>query len=303
MPKTRKKTSYDQLYNQAPLTEPLDRFKISVQAVLMALDATNQFSKKQSAKLHRLSTDWKDIGSEIRSWQGYASHTAQELQKANNDSNASGGFIPNEQELKELRDNIEQAYKEYLEHDRELNQDDPNFQQLFTLTLPMYFIYLIAIWDAFILDTAKQILSVHPHLITTSNKIPEVSRAALWNCETLDEVRNCLLDAEMQRLDTDRNNLINTFKDYWGIDWQDSGIGLPLIAELRARRDIWVHNQGKVNRRYLEMLVKSNSQTLLKVGKTATIDVSYLETAIITLTILSVHIHSQAHLKHYSSKQ
>mgnify|MGYP001281129557 CR=1 FL=1 len=289
---------FEGYFNQVPITYPLDNYKKSMEAVITTISAAIGFSKRQSAKLRRINEEWNVLGNEILSWEGYTAQTPEQLQKAKKEANGRWS-VPNEEQLSNMRTELKETYDYYLKMDREFHKTDPDFEEQLKTTLPMYFIYAITIWDAFINDTTKRILSVHPHIITTSNKPTEISRSVLWACENMEEVRDYLLEAEVQKYDYDRDNLIRSFKEYWGIDWQDSGIGLSTITEFRSRRDIWVHNQGKVNRQYLEMLSKANRNNILKIGESAKIVLEYLSASINALTILAVFIHSKAHEKHY----
>ena len=71
-----------------------------------------------------------------------------------------------------------------------------------------------------------------------------------------------LIESEIRKLDSSRKTLVETFKDYWGIDWEQSGVPMEEVMEIRARRDLWVHNQGKVNNQYLTMVGKQTSLEL-----------------------------------------
>jgi hypothetical protein len=165
------------------------------------------------------------------------------------------------------------------------------------ILMPMVFVYLVTCWDAFVLDTVRNILRVHPQVITTGDAKTEMSRAALWGARSIADVRNDLIEEVVRDLDYDRKKLVKYFADYWGIDWKESGILLDDVVEIRARRDIWVHNNGVVNKQYVEMVGEDNS---LKEGQVAKISGQYIDASVDKLTALAIYIHGLAHEKHYS---
>lgn len=172
------------------------------------------------------------------------------------------------------------------------------YERQMSILIPINFIYLVTVWDAFILDTARAILRVNPQLITTSEDTVPINRADLWHLNSSQDIREYLIESEINRLDHDRKKLVKCFGDYWGINWGDAGIPLDNIIEIRARRDIWVHNRGMVNNQYINMV---SGNTSLKVGQIASIGDDYFVTSTALLLTLAAHIHKVAHKKHYSS--
>ncbi len=163
--------------------------------------------------------------------------------------------------------------------------------------LQMAFIYLVTVWDAFVLDTARAILRIHPELISKSENKTDLAKSDLWFLGSTEELREALIELEIRRLDGDRKKLAETFNSYWGIDWGDSGIQTDTIVEIRARRDLWVHNRGRVNNQYIQMV---RGQTPLGLGQIAEIDREYFTASLFALTQLAVGIHRIADEKHYS---
>ena len=163
--------------------------------------------------------------------------------------------------------------------------------------MQMAFIYLVTIWDAFILDTTRAILRIHPELISKSENKTDLTKSDLWYLGSAEELREALIELEIRRLDSDRSKLVDTFNTYWGIDWKDSGVPIDIIVEIRARRDIWVHNRGRVNDQYIQMV---KGETSLNRGQIAEIDSGYMTSALFRLTELAIYIHKIAEEKHYS---
>jgi hypothetical protein len=172
------------------------------------------------------------------------------------------------------------------------------------MILPMVFVFLVTVWDAFILDTVRRLLRVNPEMITESNEEVRVNVQFLLSVESNEDIRNYIMDIKdyiiedkVRRLDHNRRELIRCFRDEWGINWEKSGIELNDIVEIRARRDIWVHNQGMVNRQYINMVGERN---LIGLEKKAQIDIEYFDNCLKKLTELAVYIHRIAHEKYYA---
>jgi len=172
------------------------------------------------------------------------------------------------------------------------------YQKQKSMLMPMVFVYMVTIWDAFIMDTVRKILEFHPQLITANKDATiEVSKAFLWSVQSIGDVRNHLIEDVVRDLDYNRKKLVEYFLDYWGIDWEKSGVPLDDIIEIRARRDIWVHNKGMVNKQYLDMV---DERTSFEEGQVAEIDTQYIDTCLHKLTRLAVYIHATAYTKHYA---
>ena len=75
---------------------------------------------------------------------------------------------------------------------------------------------------------------------------------------------------------------------------------LSEVIEIRARRDIWVHNKGIVNKQYIRMVSDEQS---VKEGEVGEIDDEYLQDCMVKLTRLAGYIHRIAHEKHYAKTE
>jgi len=125
-----------------------------------------------------------------------------------------------------------------------------------------------------------------------------VSKSILWNADNLNDVKDYIINQEVSKLSDGKKMLIETFGDHWGIDWSKSGQSLKDLKEITARRNIWVHNYGKIDAEYLRMIGSKDSKRL---GETAEVTRSYLTENTTKLVELSIHIHKVADKKHYAS--
>lgn len=213
-----------------------------------------------------------------------------EYKKALDDLRESHNGILND--IKYVRDTVNQ----WDSTEDQLLQILPTRNVAFVL-MPMAFVYLVAIWDAFITDTTRCILRIHPQLISDCTTNIQLSKSDVWNLGTNQDIREYLIELEVRKLTEERKKLIDTFRDYWGIDFQKSLVNLEDIVEIRARRDVWVHNSGVVNKQY-ERLV--GDATTFEKGQIAEITYEYFEESLVKLIVLAGFIHKTAFSKHYS---
>lgn len=310
--------SWDNIFATAPLSEPLKTYKNSLQAIVNLIGTSLNAIKREEESTRELLEDAKkfveDLATDIipsfkqrRDEQTKNLHEMNDLKKR---------FKPKmNQELiskhttltkqisnfrKDIQNTIKRAkedHKKYSSLCTDLSQRLKSHQLEQQLLRPMAFVYLVTIWDAFIFDTARKILRAHPHLISESTSKIEVSKSDLWSLNSVNELHDYLIETEIRNLDGERKKLIDCFKDYWGIDWEQSQISLDDIKEIRARRDIWVHNRGIVNQQYLSMV---GDGATLKLDQLAEITDAYLIESLAKLTKLAIYIHKIADEKHYS---
>jgi hypothetical protein len=315
MPK--KQLSWDDLFATIPLSEPLTTYKDSIQAIINLVGTSLGAIQQKEESTQKLLEEMKKLAEELAidtipsfmEMRDGRTRSLQELRKLKK----RFALQMNEENLKDLetlteenrnlrkriQNNIrtmKRRYKEYSSLCTELSQELQAHKLERQLLIPMSFVYLVTVWDAFILDTARKILHVHPNLISGSTNTIEVSKSTLWGLGA-NELRDYLIDIEVRNLDIDRKKLVNCFKEHWGIDWEKSSVPLNKVIEIRARRDIWVHYKGVVNQQYLSMV---GDDATLKFGQLAEITDEYLFDSLAELTILAIYIHKGAHKKHYS---
>jgi len=300
MPK--KASLFSSLFEGVTLSEPLKVFKSNVEAIgfigwksLGEIDRENKRVRKLEEEATSLKRDWEKLIKGAEETLGQFRSVKMRLRG----DEFKDATEQADKQMKKLKGMMVQGKRwvgpqgvdagpreliEYLEKTQEV-------------LMPMLFVFLVTIWDAFILDTARRILGIHPSLITGGNQEIRVSAAFAWNIKNPEDMRNYLIEEKVRYLDGNREELLKCYREYWGIDWEKSGIALSEVIEIRARRDIWVHNKGIVNRQYLNMVGKGRS---LKEGQVAQIDGEYLTDCLVKLTKLAVYIHNIAHKKHYA---
>lgn len=301
MPK--KQSSLSDLADEVLLSEPFNTFMSNVEAISsllgmtseaiskrehelkQSLDKTAEDKKYQEVQLQEDKDRLKELY-KMRSQIGSEKEINKELkrliERARTLIMERKGFI------KGLGSHIDETYRPLLDI----------YQRRKAVLMPMVFVYLVTIWDAFVMDTVRKILGVHPQLMTANRDAKiEVSKAFLWSAHSIEDVRNHLIEEVVRDLDYNRKRLLEYFADYWGIDWEKSGIALRDVVEIRARRDIWVHNKGMVNKQYLDMV---GERTSFEEGQVTEIDTQYIDACLHKLTRLAVYIHKIAYIKHYT---
>lgn len=120
------------------------------------------------------------------------------------------------------------------------------------MLLEMGYIYLIALFDAYLTDVFTAVLIFKPEILKskkqlTYEKIIELSEQG--------GLISFLAHREMNELSYKSIGEQNDFyKSRFGIDLENSGIPLKVLTELRATRNILVHNRGVVNHIFLELI-------------------------------------------------
>jgi len=111
---------------------------------------------------------------------------------------------------------------------------------------------------------------------------------ALWNYQ---------IEYKVRKLSSKQKAVLRCFNQDWKIDLKSSGVPLDKVIEIRARRNIWVHNKGVINQQYIDMVGGDTSHKRERVAK---ITYKYLAESEATLNKLAVYIHKVAHEKYYA---
>ncbi len=310
-------TSIDDLFAQAPFSEPLKAFKENIDAVNNLVGTS---AKAIKLKREEIGGWLREYQEKRNQWIAVKARVNEDLQKFREQRvihghGDMGKFAEDNEsmavekerlidEIERLIDEITRVMSATDEQDKilwglydELQERSRSSLLELQILMPMSFIFVVTVWDAFILDTARKILSIHPQLISKSEDKIDLTKSDLWVLYNRDELHDALIESEIRKLDGDRPKLVETFKVYWGIDWTRSTVPLDMIVEIRARRDLWVHNQGRVNKQYVKMV---KAHTPLNLGQVAEITDDYFAESLFHLTAMAVYNHRIADEKHYS---
>jgi len=301
----KKRSSISVLFGGVTLSEPLKTFKGNVEAMVYIAQMSSyriRGHKDQVSKLYKDGIKSKEEQEKKLREDERVLKNVLEMEAVVREKETSERSKKLAKWARETLEGIVAREKKFVDRWDSLNkgwvESLNKYEKAKENLMPMVFVYIVTIWDAFILDTVRRILRVHPQVIVgKKNATVEVKASFLWDVKSTEDIRNYLIEDKVRQLDGNRNELLKCFGDDWGIDWKMSGIKLIDIIEIRARRDIWVHNGGVVNRQYLNMVGKNG---LLREGEVAQIDGEYLDECLEKLTRLAVYVHRVAEEKHYA---
>lgn len=146
-----------------------------------------------------------------------------------------------------------------------------------TLTLRMSFVYLMALFDAYLSDTFEAVVRSKPEVLRSKKQL---TYEKALEFSSMEDLIKYLAMREINELSyRSIKDQVDYYRDRFGFAISECGVSVDTLTELRARRNIFVHNNGMVNHLYLE-LVPLTAYTL---GEIITVSSEYFEDAVRTL--------------------
>lgn len=125
------------------------------------------------------------------------------------------------------------------------------------MLLNMGFIYLVALFDAFLADAFTSFLLSRPEAMKSGKQLT-YERVIDLVAEGADSLLKFMAQSEIHRLSyASIADQAEYYKTKFKIDLSDSGVGIDVLTEIRARRNLLVHNNGVVNKLYLDTVRSS----------------------------------------------
>lgn len=152
----------------------------------------------------------------------------------------------------------------------EMNRQIHLSEQYPNMLLEMGFIYLVALFDAYLLDVFCAVLTHRPETLKSSKK--QLSYDRIVDLQASSAIIPYLAQREMNEVGY--KTIVEQAEYYeskFNIKIADSGVALDDLAEIRATRNLLVHNNGIVNPIYLESVHNSK----YKPGERVVIDLDY----------------------------
>lgn len=138
----------------------------------------------------------------------------------------------------------------------------------------MSFVYLIALFDAFLSDIFEAVVRNRPEMLRSKKQITYEKALEFSSVEDLVKY---LAKRELNELSyRSIKDQADYYNDRFGLALADSGVSIDTLAELRATRNLLVHNNGIVNDIYLEQI----PITTYMVGDSVVVDSAYFGLAI-----------------------
>jgi hypothetical protein len=130
-----------------------------------------------------------------------------------------------------------------------LNEDiNPHFP---AMVHRMAFIDLVAHFDAFLSDAFEAVMVAQPN--TLKSKMKQIDYETLLSYSSIEELVRYLVKRELHEVGYKSiRDQAKYYKDRFGVDLAASGIGLEVLVEIQAIRNLFLHNDGIVNELYLK---------------------------------------------------
>lgn len=160
------------------------------------------------------------------------------------------------------------------------------------LALRMSFVYLVALFDAFLTDAFEAVIHQRPEMLKSKKQI---SYEKLLDFSSLDSLVEYMAKREMNELSYKSiKEQAEHYRDRFGVSLEASGVSLPVLVELRAARNLLVHSNGVVNHIYLEQV----AATSYALGESIVVERTYFDSAVQSLNKVAAHVANALAEKH-----
>jgi len=140
----------------------------------------------------------------------------------------------------------------------------------------MQLIYLVALFEGFLLDTIDECIQMKPDMLSSQQKV--VDYETVLKLPTKEAILNYLRQAEVAKL-SDYPDMVTFFRKRLKIDIYSSIEEERSVADIRSRRHLIVHNRGLVDAKY-----QRETTSTLEIDTPIPVSIDYLEEATYTLT-------------------
>lgn len=161
------------------------------------------------------------------------------------------------------------------------------------LTFRMSFVYLVALFDAFLADVFSEVVRTRPGIMKSSKK--QISYDRLLEFGSFDALVEFIANREINEISYKSiKDQAEYYRDRFGVAIEESGVPVSELAELRATRNLLIHNNGLVNHIYLEQVASSTYKT----GDEVHVDAGYFDQAVKRLDAVALFITGRLIEKH-----
>jgi hypothetical protein len=170
------------------------------------------------------------------------------------------------------------------------------FRQFPELIRVLGLVYLVAIFETYVVDIVREILLTCPSALKSGRQCAAETIIKLGDRK---QIISYLAEKEVDDLlYRSFPDVVNYFDKKFGINLDASGVSSENIVEILATRNIHVHNRGIVNQRYLEWARGSTS----RVGAYKPITREYLRESIDSISSLAGFINTEVQGKYFASQ-
>ena len=161
------------------------------------------------------------------------------------------------------------------------------------LTYRMSFVYLVAIFDAFLSDIFTEVAHARPEILTSKKK--QVSYAKILELGNFEAMVDFIASRELNELSYKSiKEQADYYEDRFGVALRDSGVSVNELMELRCTRNLLVHNNGIVNHIYLEQVSGSSYRS----GDEVKVDAEYFDHAVESFNSIVTFVTAELIEKH-----
>jgi len=161
------------------------------------------------------------------------------------------------------------------------------------LTFRMSFVYLVALFDAFLADVFSKVVRIRPGILKSSKK--QIFYDRLLEFGSFEALVEFIASRELNELSYKSiKDQPDYYRDRFGVAIEESGVTVSELIELRATRNLLVHNNGLVNHIYLEQVPSS----MYKAGDDVQVDTNYFGQAVKSLDAVAEFITAKLIEKH-----
>jgi len=218
------------------------------------------------------------------------SQAGMELEKLGEKMDHSGLSEVEEKQMDELIDKVE----DLGDADLFMPIEADRFCQFSDLIRVLGLVYLVAIFEGYIADIVRKILLAYPGMLRSGRQL---TAETVFNLGGRKRVMSYLAEREAEKLRSFPDT-VNYFNKKFDINLNDSGVSAERVVEIMATRNIHVHNGGKVDHQYLE-LVKGSK---LKVGAYKSITSKYLQASFDSIRVLIDFINAEVQRKYFAGQ-
>jgi len=168
------------------------------------------------------------------------------------------------------------------------------FRQFPELVRVLGLLYLVAIYESYLVDIVREILLTYPDALKSGRQF---SAETIIKLGEQKQIISYLAEKEVGKLPYKSfPDVVNYFGKKFNINLNASGVLVENIVEILTTRNIHVHNGGIVNQLYLELVRGST----LKVEAYKSITRKYLRDSIGSISTLVEFIHTEVQRKYFA---
>ncbi len=174
-----------------------------------------------------------------------------------------------------------------------MQDQEGNTAEYPNLTYRMSFVYLVAIFDAFLSDIFTEVAQARPKILTSTKK--HVSYAKIFELGNFEAMVDFIASRELNELSYKSiKEQADYYEDRFGVALRESGVSVNELVELRCTRNILVHNNGIVNHIYLEQVSGSSYSS----GDEVKVDAEYFDHAVESFKSIVTYVTAKLIEKH-----